>query len=343
VEEVEGPKLDDFFPWPPRIFLVSKPNFSEASSLGIVRRILSRPWLKWQVWIVKIFGGHYSVLKSVFLGFRAAGIRIRLNPKISNLPPNSTVLVLSGDVELRKLLALPKTLVTVGPNFHNDIPSVLKLLEDPKVINVLVPSPWVADLYRYLYPSINEKIVVWAAAAEVPRAIKALRSIVSKKRVLVYAKGNRTVVQDVGKMLSMQGHKFSQITYGKHSRLSYILELARAKCVIYVGRTESQGLALQEAWAMSLKTFVYQDNEFFVNHFGHFPNLPDLAVSNPFAPYLSSENGAFWTNLLELEFHLGSNEPTIDPKAGRDVSLPAFPKFHTQAVANLLGIMCTDR
>jgi len=196
-------------------------------------------------------------------------------------------------------------------------------------------------LYRSMYPSLSEKIRIWAASAEVPRIAKMFRSRISPKKILVYAKGDKTVVEGVCGMLSMRGVNYSLLTYGNHSRLRYLFELATSSSVVYVGRTESQGLAIQEAWAMSVKTFVYKDAEFLLSEYGQHLAFMGSPQENAFAPYLRPEDGAMWSNLEELESFLGGNQP---PHAGEPRSLgeqPSAPKSHLLSVAHLLRIMST--
>jgi hypothetical protein len=285
-----------------------------------------------------LFGGHYSVLKSVLSGLSAEGVFYHLNTSLKKIPDYSNVLILSGQKQLRYLLSRGNMRITVGPNFHNNVSQVLRMLEDPRVISVLVPSTWVANVYRFLYPPISEKVIVWATASEVPQFARRLGSIIRRKKILVYAKGDKEVLRDVCQMLLRHGVEFSQLTYGSHSRLRYLLELARSNYVIYIGRTESQGLALQEAWAMSVKTLVYEENillnKYIIDH--RLQNIVDKTV---FAPYLDIENGSSWTNIPELEGLLGVNgPPSIGPKPELKVQ-PLFPKSHQEAARNLLRII----
>lgn len=322
-----------------RIYVVSRPDIESSSFFEPVVRFMSRPW-RWHESAVKIFGGHYSVLKSVLFGLRAVGVSYRLNPNVRKIPDHSNVLILSGETELRYLLSRGDAVrITVGPNFHNDVSQVLRFLEDPSVISVLVPSTWVANVYTFLYPSIRNKVVVWAAATEVPRFAKELGSRFSNKRILVYAKGDQGVVRGVCDMLSRQGYKFSLLTYGSHSRLRYLFELARSKYVIYVGRTESQGLALQEAWAMSVRTLVYKENVL-LNKYIQDHKLQNIVGKSSFAPYLNCENGSSWTSIQELEDLLGIKGPSSSGSRSDLEDHPLFPASHREAARNLLRIMC---
>jgi hypothetical protein len=249
-------------------------------------------------------------------------------------------LLLSGQRELNELLKLSNVRITIGPNFRNEIKDILYLLESPKVKTLLVPSQWVADLYGSLYPSIKAKVQVWASGAEVPRFAKVLSSKIQSRRILIYAKGNPEVVNGVKSLLASRTIPFSLLTYGAHSRIRFLFELARCGQLIYVARTESQGIALQEAWAMSVKTLVFQDVDYLRQTYAHNEELRAKTASNSFAPYLSNENGGFWRDLRELSSALEGDyrEGNQKLRTESDGNYP-YPKSHKESIERLLNII----
>lgn len=323
-----------------KLFVISRPNVVEVSALGRFARLLSRPYWGNQAWTAKLFGGHFSVLKSVLMGLRSCRKSFRFNTRVVTIPPNSDVLLLSGHRSLEELLKLSGVRITVGPNFSNKMEGVLGLLENTKVRNVLVPSQWVADLYRELYPAIGDKVQVWASGAEVPRFAKFVSSRIRRSRILIYAKGDAGAVEGVRSLLKHKMRPFSLLTYGSHSRLRFLFELARCGQLIYVARTESQGIALQEAWAMSVRTLVYRDVDYLKAVYGSNESFMETTEFNSFAPYLSSENGTLWKDLGELSSALDSYCSGGNPKLRAGLNGNAkYPKSHKEAVERLLKII----
>jgi hypothetical protein len=76
--------------------------------------------------------------------------------------------------------------------------------------------------------------------------------------VLVYQKGpdsdlpSRKVIQ----ILKEKGLAFELLTYGKYKQSTYLQLLQNAKFVIWIGHTETQGLAQFQAWSMNVPTLV---------------------------------------------------------------------------------------
>jgi glycosyltransferase involved in cell wall biosynthesis len=73
--------------------------------------------------------------------------------------------------------------------------------------------------------------------------------------------------------------------------------------LVYIGKSESQGIALLEAWAMNVPTFVYKANNpiSITSEHGTLILGPDQYSA---APYLTDERGLFWSNVSELGSYL---------------------------------------
>ena len=77
--------------------------------------------------------------------------------------------------------------------------------------------------------------------------------------------------------------------------------------IIYLQASESQGLALQEAWSYNVPTLVYQNEKMVYKGY-------TIEAEKLSAPYLTNEAGQFFTldNLKEILSNLNLNN--FDPK-----------------------------
>lgn len=192
--------------------------------------------------------GPDAVRDSVLRGFDALQIPFRLNPyrQVSD-----TVLVLSGIEALRaavrhKERGLIKRLLA-GPNIVARPSDAEGLFDHPSVDTVLVPSIWVAGLWKHEDPGLSAKIRIWPAGVE--PAVASTRSGMP----IIYDKlGDPRLLANVQKAVG--AHRL--FIYGKFRQEEYLDVLADAPYLVYLSRSESQGLALQEAWARDVPTLV---------------------------------------------------------------------------------------
>jgi glycosyltransferase involved in cell wall biosynthesis len=111
--------------------------------------------------------------------------------------------------------------------------------------------------------------------------------------------------------LRQAGIKFREITYGSYSPKQYKSLLQASSCVIYIGGSESQGLALLEAWAMNVPTFVF-DAPSQVIYLADGRSMKLTRGDFSPAPYLTRGRGGLWSEsseLPELELSAESYSP----------------------------------
>jgi glycosyltransferase involved in cell wall biosynthesis len=83
------------------------------------------------------------------------------------------------------------------------------------------------------------------------------------------------------------------IRYGKYNVREYKEQLDKSRFAIFISRSESQGIALAEAWSMNVPTLVFDPGNLF------FTGRTIYNVSA--CPYLTNETGLAWKNLDELK------------------------------------------
>lgn len=246
-------------------------------------------------------GGHPGVTRSLIQGLQTLRYPFNYNPNKRDI--SSTCIVLSGFDTLRfaieqkragninKLLAGPN-IVTLPDEFE-------ELIAQPEVDICLVPSLWVKDLYLTVCPKLGKRVHVWAAGVAPDTWIPSEGSMEKKNKdntVLIYIKGQsgEAMINNYLPILSQFFMNIEILKYGAYAHSDYRKLLDKAEVAFILGDTESQGLALAEAWAMNVPTWVLYVNAW-MDKTGKFH--PANA-----APYLSSETGDFFHNQEDLRY-----------------------------------------
>jgi glycosyltransferase involved in cell wall biosynthesis len=252
------------------------------------------------------YGGHRALRDNLIAGLRYAGIEFELSNQI---PLNqNNVGLLAGKQLLRKLTQDRKRKIeniVVGPNLFVTPKGFELELQSELIRHIVVPSKWVADYWAYEMPEISHKIFVWTVGVDFNywQPLRLKQETLDKK-VIVYVKNqDELLVDQVELLLKKNGFPVSIITYGLYSEEHYRNELRNCIALVYIGKSESQGIALLEAWAMDVPTFVYNSKKAMIipSKFGEIClQKGDYST----APYLTDERGHFWVTINELESHL---------------------------------------
>lgn len=194
--------------------------------------------------------GPYAVLSSLVRGLRSLKTDYNLNPLFTK----NIVLVLSGSVALSsaiqmKKLGMVKKLIA-GPNVTVHPHDAHRIMLSDMIDIILVPSEWVADLWVSEAPELASKIKVWPSGVETKEA-----STRTGKPIIYDKLGNRALLSEIQQKIGYSTHLF---TYGSFNHKDYLSALRDAPYLIYLSKSESQGLALQEAWAHDVPTLVNQ-------------------------------------------------------------------------------------
>lgn len=180
----------------------------------------------------------------------------------------------SGIDSLKKCIILKKNKIKTllaGPNLVT-VPSEHNYIILSKSINkILVPSNWVKKLYLQ-YAKNCKNISIWFSGVKVSNFKRR-----KKNKVLIYLKKNINV---------------QIIEHGFFSQKEYHEFLRGSRILIYFSYTESQGLAMQEAWSENVRTLVYKQP------FWSYKNRRFKASSSP---YLNKNCGVFFTNLNDFK------------------------------------------
>ncbi|MBU0579716.1 MAG: hypothetical protein KKA19_00945 [Candidatus Margulisbacteria bacterium] len=230
--------------------------------------------------------GPDAVANSLIRGFKLLAVPYQFN-YITN-KSKSFVYVISGSDTLKwaikeKEKGHIKYLAT-GPNIVILPNEEKKILLNKNIDKIILPSLWTKDLFFKLCPELkNKDVIIWPAGVDIPKKINIKRNI--DFLVLDKRKESR-LLANVRSALKAKSVNYRVITYGKFSQKKYYTLLNNSKYLICLGRTESQGLALFEAWAYNVPTIVYEEKTF------NYKNITwDRASA---APYLHEKCGIFF-------------------------------------------------
>lgn len=239
--------------------------------------------------------GPQAVVNSLIRGLSELGENFDLNDKNPKLNGseiffiNSSIDALKWAIKLKKEKKIKKLIagpnLVVSPNDYNDI-----IISD-EIDLILLASQWVVDFVLLFNQSISEKIKIW------PSGVKDYginNSLIKKDKILVYVKNPyKNSFIEVVNFLDKNFFDYDILKYGSHSRKKYFNVLDSCSCMIYLQKTESQGLGLLEAWMKNVPTFVWGDNIY---------ERDDKKIICNYiaAPYLNKDCGLFINSIEEL-------------------------------------------
>ena len=193
--------------------------------------------------------------------------------------------VVSGNLEkisrqLRKRDFEVPTLL--GPNIEFEKYS--KLLAQFKRCYLLVPAAWVTPILEARLNIPKEKIKIWAAGIDTEHW-KPRNGIANK--VLIYRKHDTSQEIDVvTDYLNSAGVRYIILNYGSYSQNRFRKLLSESVAAIWLCGTESQGIAMMQAWSMGVPTLVRRRS-----HFKDEVTGGNFDASS--APYLTELTGSF--------------------------------------------------
>ncbi len=216
-----------------------------------------------------------------------AGLDLFNYPHVENRALDSTnMLWIHDDISaLSKINDLPdRVKVLIGPNLFinpEDIPAPLDL----KRTLYLQPSSavkqiWLARGFR------ETNISVWPAGVDTD---KYSPSDLRKEYVLLYFKNRRE--EELAQVVSIFKERaipYRVLRYGQYAESDFYDLLSRSKYIVWLGGSESQGLALEEALSMNVSALVIDQGQ---SPFG---------VKISAAPYFSEDCGRKVENLEDF-------------------------------------------
>lgn len=183
-----------------------------------------------------------------------------------------------------------QTLV-VGPMIVNLPSEEDYIIESPLIDTYILPSQWIVNLFISLNKgAVNYK--VWPLGVDIQKWTPQPHAI--RNEFLIYVKDvDVELPKEIEKVLKCKKIKFETIYGGFFKQNYYRDKLMSAKAVIFLSRSETQGLAMLEAWACGVPTLHWNPK-----NFRYMKNTYSNASS---CPYLSEECGLEFYSSYEFE------------------------------------------
>ena len=143
---------------------------------------------------------------------------------------------------IKKIIAWPNISVPIDDKdvfFHEEVDCIL------------TPSEWVKKYFLSLLPN-NKRIKVWAAG------IPILKESLKWKNILIFYKNCPIeILNDIKKYLEKNNFTFNVLKYWTFQKKDYIQKLDNSFMMIYLQESETQSIALAEAWMKNIPTLVW--------------------------------------------------------------------------------------
>lgn len=262
--------------------------------------------------------GPSILLKNALIGLRIIGVNVEMNLKMRDL--NSAPLwIPAGDLSFlsrMEIELLSESNLTLGPNINWFSVDTINVISQLKEVKILVPHNWVISSVQQILPN-NCKILVWHSGIDIDFWQKK-RDDLLLHDVLVYVKNlndvdNLRIAKD---FLQKQEIRFIVLEYGSYTQSEFKTILSRVKAAIWIGGTESQGLALLECWSMNVPTLVLKNETWYS------PNGSPCPASS--APYMSDGMGQFSTSSVFTESDFKQFFSKLNDFSARDSSQKTF-------------------
>ena len=188
----------------------------------------------------------------------------------------------------------------VGPNLFVRPQEIESLITSPAIDLIMEPSNWPIKAVIEDCPRLRNKLVSWPAGvnAEYWKPHTPLKNKQSTN-VLIYQKnGSQDLLNSVITLLRKYQWNPIVITYGNYNHEQFKKLLSEAQFAVFLSRSESQGLALAEAWAMDVPTLVW-------NLGGPLVIQGKIYTDASACPYINPLVGQEWKTLDIFKAQLG--------------------------------------
>ena len=241
------------------------------------------------------YGGHNAVTSSLINGLMKLDYSFVLNPKLSkqfsrHVHVLSIIYALDLSINLKKKGKINR--LTAGPNLVFLPDDYNSIICSEEIDKILVPSEWVRDAYVYYFPKLEGKIICWFAGVDADFWKTSHNN--TKNNCILYTKNiTNKFRKKIKTILNQYDWNVDEIMYGNYDLFTWKSKLDSASLAVFLSSSESQGIALAEAWSMNVPTFVWNPKPKELNG-RYFPSVDS-------APYLTPETGISWKTENEFQ------------------------------------------
>lgn len=258
--------------------------------------------------------GHAGAKHSLIEGLRRIGVNFNVNPQ-SIKDIGDVVHIMAGDrMTLNQVIALKRRnyikKIIVGPNCGEFCSAGSPYVYDSNIDAIITLADWVVEGFMLAYPNFDRtKIKQWFSGVDADFWLPDLQ--LKERSVLVYEKWQPQLADIVEATLRDHGWIPFRVSYGSYTLDQYKESLQQAQFAVFLSSSESQGIALAEAWAMDVPTIVWnckRKHEY-------------LGIKYPVTsacPFLTSATGLEWENMEEFTNYVAQVENLLPLFTPRD-------------------------
>lgn len=244
--------------------------------------------------------GFERAFRALCLGLTRAGCRVVVNNgRLARENPDFPVGI-CGYPHILDRWPLPNPAV-LGPGLFDHPAQAPRLMADERFRSYLVPCDWMFELFAPYYTA--DRCRLWFAGVDLA-AWPDLTQVPKDIDVLLYDKilwnrdsTHRTLVEPIQREIARRGLTLSTLRRGGYDRQEYLQLLGRARVMVFLSESETQGLAYQEAMACNVPVLAW-DNGYWLDPMrARFTADPVPASS---VPYFGPECGERFINAEEF-------------------------------------------
>jgi hypothetical protein len=259
----------------------------------------------------KTLGGHYAVTRSLVEGLKKTGVDFNYNPsREKDIAEN--VIVLAGVERLKKLISLKNKgrikRLFAGPNVCESPNDEEGILANRAIDVCIVNSQWTREIFIAERNELKERMGIWYAGVDTDYWKPPIPP--QPANAIVYCKTHDTAFcKEVEDVTRSSGYNVISIQYGNYNTKEYKEALSKSLFAVFISKSESQGIALAEAWSMNVPTYVWDPREVVYKN--------RTPVETTSCPYLTNETGLRWKETAELKSILAQtkdNNLSFEPR-----------------------------
>jgi glycosyltransferase involved in cell wall biosynthesis len=262
-------------------------NFLENSVVNtkifIKEGLLHGDWKS--VFANKKIGGTISLPQGVIRGFKDLHLNCDVNTFDSNTHYKTVYAIKDVRCVNWALKQKRKGLVDrliVGPLIVNLPFENEGVIEDPLIDTVLLPSDWVVQVFKKHGKRPDTNYQVWSMGVDTEYWKP--QPDVRRDKILLYVKNpEQKIVEKVVSSLLKRDLPHHILRAGAFTQQEYLQRLQESRAVIFLSRTETQGLAMFESWSCDVPSFHWN-----CGHYKYFDYSETNASS---CPYLTETCG----------------------------------------------------
>jgi hypothetical protein len=208
--------------------------------------------------------GFYTAFLGLVAALRRIGCDVRINDFArARLMPSYPIGIAGYPSIVARVASLANPML-FGPGDPGHPDAAARLRGTTPIHHIIQPSDWYVDLYR---KACGDAVVRWPVGIDVAAIPDAARSAKATD-VIVYDKirwHRDTVVPAIRdrliRHLDACGLTYVVLRYGDHTREEYFAALRTARSMAFLCEHETQGLACEEALAMNVPVFAWDEGE----------------------------------------------------------------------------------